>query len=82
VAFSPKYLAEPLTPYPLSTKNGGVLRTVGDARTYMMALSKEREWRDHWKLLLVQGASAAALTEQVRLALTIDGELDVGRSKP
>jgi hypothetical protein len=51
----------------------------------MMALSKEREWRDHWKLaqrLLVQGASAAALTEQVRLALTIDGELDVGRSKP
>ena len=48
----------------------------------MLALSKEREWRDHWKAayrLLVQGASAEALTEQVRLALSEDGELDVER---
>ena len=27
VVFSPDYLAEPLTPYPLPTKDGGVLRT-------------------------------------------------------
>ena len=36
-------------PYPLPTKDGGVLRTIGDARAYMLALPKEREWLDHWK---------------------------------
>ena len=59
-----------------------MLRTIGDARAYMLALPKEREWLDHWKAayrLLVQGASAEALTEQVRLALSEDGELDVER---
>ena len=79
MVFSPDYLARPLTPNPLPTKEGGVLRTIDDARAYMLALSKEREWRDHWKAayrLLVQGASAEALTEQVRLALSEDGELD------
>ena len=82
MVFSPDYLAQPLTPNPLPTKDGGVLRTIDDARAYMLALSKEREWRDHWKAayrLLVQGASAEALTEQVRLALSEDGELDVER---
>ena len=58
MVFSPDYLAEQLTPYPLPTKDAGVLRTIGDARAYMLALSKEREWRDHWKhtyRLLVHG---------------------------
>jgi hypothetical protein len=85
VGFSPKYLAEPLRPAPLSTKDGGMLHTIGDVRAYMLALSKDREWQDYWKpayRLLVQRASAAALTEQVRLALSKDGELDVERSKP
>ena len=49
MVFSPGYLAEELTPYPLPTKEGRVLRTIGDVRAYMLALSKEREWRDHWK---------------------------------
>jgi hypothetical protein len=78
VVFPPKYLAEPLTPYPLLTKDGGLLRTIGNARAYMLALSKEREWQDHWKAayrLLVQGAAAELLTRQVRLALSRDGEL-------
>ena len=48
VVFSPQHLAERLTPYPLPTKGCGVLRTIGDARAYMLALSKEREWLDHW----------------------------------
>ena len=68
-------------PYPLPTTDGGVLRTIGDARDYMLALSKEREWLDHWKpayRLLAQGADAAALTQQVHLALSRDGKLDVG----
>jgi hypothetical protein len=56
-----------------------VLRTVGDARTYMLALPKEREWLDHWKpayRLLVVGAGAAELTRQVHLAPSVDGEFD------
>jgi hypothetical protein len=80
VVFSLQHLAERLTPYPLPTKDGGVLRTIGDARAYMLALSKEREWLDHWKpayRLLVVGAGAAELTQQVHLALTRDGQLDV-----
>jgi hypothetical protein len=49
LVFSPKHLAERLMPYPLPTTDGGVLRTIGDARGYMLALSKEREWLNHWK---------------------------------
>ena len=78
--FSPDYLAEPLTPYPLPTKDGGLLRTIGDARAYMLALSEEREWLDHWKpayRLLVHGAGAAPLTLQVYVALSKDGQLDL-----
>jgi hypothetical protein len=30
-----EYLAKQLAPYPLPTKDGGVLRTIGDARAYM-----------------------------------------------
>ena len=81
MAFSPNYLAERLTPRPLPSKDGGVLCTIGDVRTYMLALSTEREWRDHWKdayRLLVQGADAGAITQQVQLALSRDGQLDGG----
>jgi len=60
---SSTYLAH--TPYPLPTKDGGVLRTVGDAHAYILALPKTRErcahWQHAWRLLLRQ-ASAAALT--------------------
>jgi hypothetical protein len=37
----PEYLAQKLTPYPLPTKDGGVLRTIGDAHAYIMALPKK-----------------------------------------
>ena len=40
--FSPDYLAEPLTPYLLPTKDGGLLRTIGDVRAYMLALPEKR----------------------------------------
>ncbi len=75
VVFSPQHLAERLTPYPLPTKDRGVLRTIGEARAYMLALSKEREWLDHWKSayrLLVVGAGAAELTQQVSTR-TVEG---------
>ena len=37
------------TPYPFPTTDRGVLRTIGDARDYMLALSKERERRADWQ---------------------------------
>jgi hypothetical protein len=77
----PEYLAQKLTPYPLPTKDGGVLRTIGDAHAYIMALPKKRGLGAHWQnacRLLLQQASAAALTRQVHLALFMDGKLDAG----
>jgi hypothetical protein len=76
---SDEYLAQRLTPYPLPTKDSGLLRTVGDARTYMLTLPKARKLRVHWQLtsrLLLQEAGAAALTRQVHVALFMDGKLD------
>jgi hypothetical protein len=73
-----EYLSERLTPHPLPTKDGGVLRTVGDAHTYILTLPKTRKSRAHWKrasLLLLQEVSAAALTWQVQVALVMDGKL-------
>jgi hypothetical protein len=77
----PEYLAKKLTPYPLPTKDGGVLRTIGDAHAYILALTKKRELRAHWQhacRLLLQEAGVAALTQQVQLALFMDGQLDAG----
>jgi hypothetical protein len=77
----PEYLAQKLTPYPLPTKDGGVLRTIGDVHAYIMALPKKRGLRAHWQhacRLLLQHASAAALTRQVQVALCMDGKLDSG----
>jgi hypothetical protein len=42
------YLSQKLT-RPLPTKDGGTLRTVLDARSYMLALSKDREHRSQWQ---------------------------------
>jgi hypothetical protein len=58
-----------------------VLRTIGDARTYMLALSKTRKLRVHWQhasRLLLEEAGAAALTRQVQVAVFMDGKLDDG----
>jgi hypothetical protein len=80
----PEYLAQKLTPYPLPTKDGGVLRTIGDAHAYMLALPKNRQRQVHWQhawRLLLQEAGAAALTRQVQVALFMDGKLDAGAFK-
>jgi hypothetical protein len=56
-----------------------VLRTVGDARGYILTLPKTRKSRAHWKrasLLLQEEVGAAALTLQVQVALVMDGKLD------
>jgi len=62
----------------LPTKDGGTLRTVLDARTYMLALSHDREDRAQWQrareLLLAEGG-VEAFSRQVELALFYDAKL-------
>jgi hypothetical protein len=75
----PAYLRTNLT-RPLLTKDGGTLRTVLDTRTYMLALSKDRERRAQWQRaaeLLLEQANVADLSKQVELALFYDAKLDV-----
>jgi hypothetical protein len=43
-----EYLAANLT-RPVPTKDRGVLRTVADARDYMLALPEDREFKHHWQ---------------------------------
>lgn len=44
----PAYLSQKLA-RPLPTKDGGTLRTVAEARAYMLGLSKARELRAQWQ---------------------------------
>jgi len=44
----PAYLSQKLD-RPLPTKDGGTLRTVAEARAYMLGLSKSRELRSQWQ---------------------------------
>jgi hypothetical protein len=75
------YLSQKLT-RPLPTKDGGTLRTVLDARTYMLRLSKARERDTRWQraaeLLLGEG-DVAEFSRQVELALFYDAKLDVSK---
>ena len=78
----PEYLSKKLI-RPLATKDGGTLRTVLDARTYMLALSKDRERRTQWQRaaeLLLAEADVGALSRAVELALFYDAKLDVAAS--
>ena len=64
---SPAYLSQKLD-QPLPTKDGGTLHSVLDARTYMLALSKDRERNARWQRaaeLLLDGADVAAFSKQV-----------------
>jgi hypothetical protein len=44
---SPEYLSQALD-RPLPTKDGGTLRTIGDACNYITGMNKKRELRSHW----------------------------------
>ena len=60
---TPEYLAKPLAPYPLPTKDGWMLRTINDARAYILALPKKRLRRGHWRRarqLLMKGCGHPA----------------------
>jgi hypothetical protein len=75
------YLSQKLTE-PLPTKGGTVLRTIGEAANYVLALPPERvedcnRWRHAARLLLGQ-ADVADVSRQVHLALFYDSQLDIG----
>jgi hypothetical protein len=75
----PDYLSRNLTP-PIPTKDGGTLRTIGEACEYMAAIGKEREQRRHWQQvreLMLQEADVAAVSRRVRLAVLKDAKVDV-----
>jgi hypothetical protein len=78
------YLSQKLV-QPLPTKGGTVLRTIGEAANYVLALPTERvehcnRWRHAAKLLLAQ-ADVAAVSRQVHLALFYDCNLNIGTMK-
>src|SRR5215831_12521694 len=78
-AVSRAYLSRKLT-RPLPTKDGGTLRTVLDARAYMLRLSKDRERSARCQRaaqLLLAKSDVGAISRQLELALLYDGELDV-----
>ena len=79
---TPEYLAKPLTPFPLPTTDGWMLRTIGDTGAYILALPKKRKRLAHWEQvsrLIVKKAGVATVTQQVHHALSKDGKLDALR---
>jgi hypothetical protein len=81
VSLPPAYLRQKLT-QPLPTKDGAVLRTIGEAANYILALPHEQaefcqRWRHAAQLLLDQ-ADVAAVGRQIHLALFYDAQLDIG----
>jgi hypothetical protein len=80
MSLRPAYLSQKLT-QPLPTKGGAVLRTIGEAANYILALPHEQaefcqRWRHAAQLLLDQ-ADVAAVSHQVHLALFYDANLDI-----
>jgi hypothetical protein len=71
------YLSKKLT-HPLPTKAGTVLRTIGEAANYVLALPPKRaEHCTRWRHFLDQ-ADVAGMSRQVHLALFYDAQLDIG----
>ena len=72
-----RYLLKKLL-LPLPIKGGGLLRTVDDARAYVLALPSQAqpEWEQVYTLISEE-ADIAAITRQVLLALLLDDQLDL-----
>ena len=79
MSLPPAYLRQKLT-QPLPIKDSSVLRTIADARAYMVAMPPARDGCARWlqaaKLILEQ-ADVAAVSRQVHLALFYDAKLDI-----
>lgn len=80
VSQPPRYLATKLAE-PLPTTDGGVLRTIQDARHYMLGLPEHRAIANAWQYaakLILNRAAATEVTRQLSLALFLDAALDIG----
>jgi hypothetical protein len=69
-------------PFCRRTKDGGTLRTVLDARAYMLRYSRERERSAQWQRaaqLVLAKADVGAFSRQLELALLYDGKLDLSK---
>jgi hypothetical protein len=66
----------------LPTKDGGTLRTIGEACDYMTNMGNKRELRTHWqrvaKLVLAKG-DVMTVSGALELALFMDAKLDVSK---
>ena len=63
----------------MSTKDGGTLRTVGDAANYIVALPEDRRRThcDRAAQLLLDLADASEISRQLELALFYDRQLNL-----
>jgi hypothetical protein len=77
----PEYLSQNLD-RPLPTKDGGTLRTIGEACDYMTSMGKKRELQTHWqrvcKLILAK-EDALTVSRALELALFMDAKLDLSK---
>ena len=78
------YLSRKLTRF-LPTKDGGTLRTVLDARAYMLRLSKDRERSARWQraaqLLLAKADVGATANLKLTFHLDHSAGADQGRAR-
>src|SRR5262249_39823620 len=65
---------------PLPTKDGGTLRTIGEACDYMTSIGKKRELRQHWqwvcKMILAK-EDVLTVSRALELALFYDARWEV-----
>jgi hypothetical protein len=77
----PEYLSQKLD-RPLPTKDGGTLRTIGEAVDYMTNVGKKRELQGRWqrvaKLVLAK-EDVLTISRALGLALFMDAKLDVSK---
>jgi hypothetical protein len=77
----PEYLSQNLD-RPLPTKDGGTLRTIGEACDYMTSMGKKRELQPRWqrvcKLILAK-EDVLTVSRALELALFMDAKLDVSK---
>jgi hypothetical protein len=76
---TPEYLAKPLTPFPLPTTDGWMLRTIGDAGEYILALPQKRRRLAHWeqvRRLLMNETRVATVSHQIRSERFVFGLLN------
>ena len=69
----------------IHTKDGAVLRTRGEAATYMTGLPEQRARRQAWQAAahdMLTNADAERLTRKIELALMLDGQRRFDTSRP